>query len=100
MLNILKRIVQEVNAAFKINDALKIMVTRVREAFSIEACSIYIIDRRKNEFVLMASDGLEIRSNRQVCMAIDQGLVGLVGQKKEPINIEDSASHPQFFYSS
>ena len=41
MLKILRRIVQEVNAAQNLREALDIATRRIREAISSEACSIF-----------------------------------------------------------
>jgi phosphotransferase system, enzyme I, PtsP len=44
MLNTLRKIVQEVNAAEDLKSALGIMVLRVREAMASQVCSVYLLD--------------------------------------------------------
>jgi phosphotransferase system, enzyme I, PtsP len=48
--------------------------------------------------VLMATEGLNKRSIGKVSMAANEGLVGLVGTREEPLNLEDAASHPRYRY--
>ena len=58
MLEVLRHIVQEVNAAEGLNDALQIIVRRVREAIGTEVCSVYMHDAAMNQLVLRATEGL------------------------------------------
>ena len=98
MLNTLRKIVQEVNAAKDLKAALSIIVQRVKEAMGSQVCSVYLLDPESNRFVLMATDGLNKRSIGKVSMAPSEGLVGLVGSREEPLNLEDAASHPRYRY--
>ena len=52
MLNTLRKIVQEVNAAKDLKAALGIIVQRVREAMDSQVCSVYLLDPETNRFVL------------------------------------------------
>ena len=98
MLNTLRKIVQEVNAAKDLKAALSIIVQRVKEAMGSQVCSVYLLDPESNRFVLMATEGLNKRSIGKVSMAPNEGLVGLVGTREEPLNLEDAASHPRYRY--
>lgn len=98
MLNTLRKIVQEVNAAKDLKAALSIIVQRVKEAMGSQVCSVYLLDPETNRFMLMATDGLNKRSIGKVSMAPSEGLVGLVGSREEPLNLEDAASHPRYRY--
>jgi phosphotransferase system enzyme I (PtsP) len=98
MLNTLRKIVQEVNAAKDLKAALGIIVQRVKEAMGSQVCSVYLLDPETNRFVLMATDGLNKRSIGKVSMASNEGLVGLVGTREEPLNLEDAAAHPRYRY--
>ena len=98
MLHTLRKIIQEVNAARDLDTALTIIVERVRAAMGTQVCSVYLLDPQSNRFVLMATEGLNKSSIGQVSMAPSEGLVGLVGTREEPLNLEDAASHPRFRY--
>ncbi len=98
MLNTLRKIVQEVNAAKDLKAALGIIVQRVKEAMGSQVCSVYLLDPETNRFVLMASDGLNKKSIGKVSMAPNEGLVGLVGTREEPLNLENAAAHPRYRY--
>ncbi|MCW8452166.1 phosphoenolpyruvate--protein phosphotransferase [Legionella quinlivanii] len=96
MLKILKRIVQDVTTASHLNDALSILVQRVRKAVSADAVSVFLIDNKHAEYVLVATDGLNKMAEYRVRVALDRGIIGLVGRREEPINLEDAPSHPDF----
>lgn len=98
MLNTLRKIVQEVNAAKDLKAALAIIVQRVKEAMGSQVCSVYLLDPESNRFVLMATEGLNKRSIGKVSMAPNEGLVGLVGTREEPLNLENAADHPRYRY--
>jgi phosphotransferase system enzyme I (PtsP) len=96
MLTTLRRIIQEVAGAQDFREALVIMVQRIRLALDTQACSIFLLDRRRSEFVLMATEGLNPLAVNKVRIPITHGLVGLVGEREEPININDASQHPRF----
>ena len=98
MLNTLRKIVQEVNAAKDLKAALGIIVQRVREAMDSQVCSVYLLDPETNRFVLMATEGLNKKAIGKVSMAPNEGLVGLVGTREEPLNLEHASEHPRYRY--
>ncbi|MEM1244228.1 MAG: phosphoenolpyruvate--protein phosphotransferase [Pseudomonadota bacterium] len=98
MLKTLRRIVQEVNAAHDFGEALQIMVERVREAVETEACTVFLIDEATDELVAMATSGLNVDAVSKVRVKRNEGLVGLVAEREEPLNLEDAPSHPNFVY--
>lgn len=99
MLKILRRIVQEVNTAQSFEKALQILVNRVREAMDTHACTVFLVDKQRKEYVLLATDGLNPHSVGKIRLKFDEGLVGLVGRREELINIDNAPAHPNFFYS-
>ena len=98
MLNTLRRIVQEVNSARDLAAALDIIVQRVREAMGTEVCSVYLLNPEIGRYVLMATEGLNKDAVRAVTLGTSEGLIGYVGAREEPLNLEDAASHPRFRY--
>lgn len=98
MLDTLRRIVQEVNGARSLDAALATMVRRIRKAMRTDVCSIYLFDRERDRLVLMDTIGLRTQAVGVVTLGLGEGLVGLVGQREEPLNLEDAPAHPQFRY--
>lgn len=97
MLTALRSIVQEVNAARDLASVLNIIVARVKAVMNTEVCSVYLRDNG-GAYVLMATDGLNPDSVGRVRLALNEGLVGLVAAREEPINLEHAENHPKFQY--
>lgn len=96
MLESLRSIVQEVNSAPDLETALTVTVRRIREVMGTEVASIFLVDRVSGRYVFMATEGLNRASVGKVSLAPDEGLVAQVGQRSEPLNLEDAMSHPSF----
>ncbi|MGI9304739.1 MAG: phosphoenolpyruvate--protein phosphotransferase [Gammaproteobacteria bacterium] len=97
MLSILQRIVQEVGSAEDLGQALDTIVARVRGAMGVDMCSVYL-SLQDQQLTLMATEGLNPRAKRAVDLDFSEGLVGLVAQRAEPINLEDAPTHERFKY--
>ncbi|NMH60341.1 phosphoenolpyruvate--protein phosphotransferase [Alteromonas ponticola] len=96
MLTTLKRIVQEMIQIPVLDEALFRLTTRVKQTTNVDSCSIYLADYDNQEFVLKATDGLALESVELVRIGFSEGLIGLVGQREEPLNIENAPAHPRF----
>lgn len=98
MLRILRRIIQELSGARDFKEALTIFVKRIAKAFDTQACTIFLLDQRRSEYVLMATQGLNPQAVGKIRIPLQHGLVGLVGEREEPINIDDATKHPNFLH--
>ena len=96
MLDILRRIVQEVNLANNLEQALNIIVNRVKNIIEVDVCSVFLMNEHDNEYVLMATDGLNPKAVGKIRMSDKEGLVSLVGKRAEAINIADAVKNPRF----
>ena len=96
MLNTLRRIVQDVTAASSFQDALGIIVREVREALGIEVCSVYLLNSARDRYLFVANEGLNTDAVGKLSLGLHEGLVGLVGERAEPINLDNATAHPKF----
>jgi phosphotransferase system enzyme I (PtsP) len=96
MLDSLRRIVQEVNSARDLDEALALIVTRVKVAMGADVCSVYMTDYARAEHVLMATDGLRPEVVGKARLKFGEGLTGLVANRAEPVNVDNAPSHPSF----
>lgn len=96
MLTTLKSIIQEVNQIPVLDDALSCLARRLIEALEVDSCSIYLADYDQQHFILAATHGLASEAVGQVTIGFSEGLIGLIGQREEPLNISDAPSHPRF----
>lgn len=98
ILESLRSIVQEVNAAEDLQSVLDISVSRVREQMGTEVCSIYLRDPASGRLLFSATEGLNRDFVGKISLAADEGLVGSVAQREEPINLEQADQHPRFLF--
>ncbi len=96
MLTTLKRIVQEVSKIPVLEDALTFLTERLTSAMKVDSCTIYLADYEQQHFLLMATHGLDKSAEGKVAIGFSEGLIGLIGQREEPLNIIDAQSHPRF----
>ncbi len=96
MLESLRKIVQEVSSARAVDDALELIVSRVRAEMQTDVCSVYLLDKPSGRYVFMATEGLNKSAQGKISLAKDQGLVGQVVQRAEPINLENAQSNAAF----
>jgi len=98
MLTTLRRIVQDVVAAGTFQQALDVIVHDVREALGTEVCSVYLRSPEGDRYLFVATEGLNQDAVGRLSLELNQGLVTLVAERAEPINLEDATSHPRFHF--
>lgn len=96
-LELLQRIMNEVSAARSLEEALHVITIRVREGLGTEVCSVYLSEDGEN-FVLMATEGLNPASVGRVRIHRSEGIVGLVAECREPVHLERASEHPRYLY--
>lgn len=99
MLNTLRSIIQEVNSARDLDQALSIIVSRIRDAMGVDVCSIFLTDEHQQQHVLMATRGLQAESVGKVRLDFKTGLISLVASRAEPVNLADAQVHPNYHHS-
>ena len=98
MLTTLRRIVQQVTERASFTDAMHGLVTDVKDAMSADVCSIFLLDPEGDAFVLVATEGLNKEQIGRARLDKEQGLVGFVGSRAEPINLERAKQHPNYYF--
>ncbi|MCP3679884.1 MAG: phosphoenolpyruvate--protein phosphotransferase [Gammaproteobacteria bacterium] len=96
MLEILRRIIEEVNSAENLQDALKIIVARISDAIKVSSCTIYLIDHQRRCFTLSAAVGPYEKLVDRATIPLEKGIVSLVVERGEPINLQDARQHERY----
>jgi len=99
MLETLRRIVAAVNTAPDLETALQVIVQRVKHAITADVCSVYLTNFETREHVLQASDGLRPEAIGKVRLPFHRGLIGLVCEREEPVNVADAPVHPRYVFT-
>lgn len=96
MIATLRRIIQAVNDAPDLDAALELLVSELRGAMATDVCTIYLRDRGADRLVFRATEGLNRERVGQFSLGMDEGLVGWVARRGEPLNLEQADQHPKF----
>jgi phosphotransferase system enzyme I (PtsP) len=94
MLVTLRQIMQQVGVAPTLREALDIAVQQVRKAVQVDACAIYLTDVEHDQYIRVASDGLSSHVSGRVSVRAGEGLVGLVGERRELLVETDTKARP------
>ena len=96
MLDTLRRIIQLVNAAPDLNQALEIIVEQVAGTVGVDVTSVYLTDAERMQYVLMATQGLRKDVVGKVRLNPGEVLFGMVVEREEPVNLDDAPNHPNY----
>ena len=80
------------NAQAKLNQVVQV----IGECLNSEVCSIYLL--RDGAMELFATRGLKQEAVHVTRMAPGEGLVGVIAERIEMLNLDEAASHPDFSY--
>ena len=80
------------HAQAKLNRVVEI----IGEGLDSEVCSIYLL--REGMLELFATRGLEQSAVHITRMAVGEGLVGMIADNVETLNLAEAAAHPDFSY--
>jgi len=98
MLELLRKIVQEVSSAQNVETALDMIVRSIQRGLHTDVCSVYLFDHPTQRYVLRASQGLNVDAIGRASLSSSEGIVGLVARRAEPINLEDAETHAAYCY--
>jgi phosphotransferase system enzyme I (PtsP) len=85
-----------VSRSHDLTETLGNVVDRVAKRLDADVCSIYLADPERRTLTLRATKGLAPESVGRVCMAVGEGLVGLVAEQGRPLAVEHAHDHPNF----
>jgi len=97
-LNTIHKIVKSIDRSTDLSTALNNLVQGIHDALHVDVCSLYLSDNTSDMNILMATHGLNMEAVGKVEISYSEGLVGLVTQTGETVNIENAPSHPRFKY--
>lgn len=98
MLSQLRQIVEQVGSASNLTVAMDSLVQQTQLIMEVDCCSIYITDDHTRRLNLIASEGLLNQGQRLQHLKFGEGIVGLIHQKGEPLNLANITEHPHYKY--
>ncbi len=96
MLSDLRRITHSFVQEPSFEMALASLVKDIKVCLKAECCSIYLAENEQTMLRLKATDGLDPNAVNTIVTGFDEGLVGWVAEREEPIKVHDARRHPRF----
>lgn len=97
-LSVIASITNEIAQAHNAQQAMQIVVNRIRNLFNVSVCSLYLFNSNSQRLEMVATDGLSQSAIGTVSLGIDEGVVGLIGRSMHPVNIANASQHEDFIY--
>ncbi len=97
-LSTIHKIAKSIDRSVDLSQALNNLVQGIHEALDVDVCSLYLSDYNSSINILMATHGLNPDMVGTIEIAFEEGLVGLVTQTMEPVNVDNAPDHPRFKY--
>jgi phosphotransferase system, enzyme I, PtsP len=91
-----REIIREASIAANLEEALAIIVGRVKGTLSVDAFALYLTGAEAGQYVLKASDAARPEATGQVCSGAQAGLLGLVGERRELVVLDNATTHPRY----
>jgi two-component system, sensor histidine kinase PdtaS len=92
----LHRIISAANSTLALDSSMQTVVETVAQVASVEACSVYLYDKHRNELVLRATWGLNQAAIGQVAIRLGDGITGWAAQLGQPVVVPDVRIEPRF----
>jgi len=77
-------------------DILKLIVTVTAEIMNSKICSLMLLDEKKKELVLKATQSMDQIYNTKPNLKIGEGIAGKVAHTKKPIAVYDISKEPDY----
>ena len=87
-----------VSRSHDLDETLANVVDLVAKRLDADVCSLYLTGTDLSLLVLSATVGLRRESVGRVHLRLDEGLVGLAAERKQPVVIEHAREHPRYKY--
>jgi phosphotransferase system enzyme I (PtsP) len=98
LINLLRRVVEAVTSSRDLKSSMASLVSLIRNGMDVDACNVFLWDANQDRYVLVATDGLNLKVVNHITLSKNEGLIGFVGKREEPLNLADSVKHPNYHY--
>jgi len=97
---------EQIKALFKISkaitsdlyleDILRLIVTVTAEVMGSNICSLMLVDEKKNELVIRATQSMSEEYNKKPALKIGEGIAGKVVKENKPIAVKDVTKEKEY----
>lgn len=95
-LKTLNKISRAITSDLYLEDILKLIVTLTANVMKAKVCNVWLIDEKKQEFNIMATQSMHQEYLNKRTIKLNEGIVGLVAREKKPKIIFDVLKEEQY----
>ena len=95
-LKTLNKISRAITSDLYLEDILKLIVTLTANVMKAKVCNVWLVDEKKQEFNIKATQSMHQEYLRKRNMKLNEGIVGLVAQEKKPMVVPDVLSDARY----
>ncbi|MHC2994974.1 MAG: GAF and ANTAR domain-containing protein [Candidatus Atribacteria bacterium] len=95
-LKTLNKISRAITSDLYLEDILKLIVTLTANVMKAKVCNVWLIDEKKQEFSIKATQSMHQEYLKKRTMKLNEGIVGLVAKGKKPKIIFDVLKDKQY----
>jgi len=94
----LSKISKAITSDLYLEDILRLIVTVTAEMMGSNICSLMLIDEKKNELVIRATQSMSEEYNKKPPLKIGEGIAGKAAKENKPIIIKDVTREKEYKY--
>lgn len=92
----LTKISRAIASDIYLEDILRLIVTVTAEMMDSNICSLMLIDEKKNELVIRATQSISEEYNKKPPLKLGEGVAGKVAKENKPIVIKDVTKEKEY----
>lgn len=92
----LSKISKAIASDYNLEDILRLIVSVTAEVMDSNICSLMLIDEKKNELVIRATQSMSEEYNRKPPLKIGEGIAGKVAKTNKPVAINDVTREKEY----
>ncbi len=95
-INALTKISKAIASDVYLEDILRLIVTVTAEIMDSNICSLMLIDEKKNELVIRATQSISDNYNKKPALKIGEGVAGRAARENRPITVKDVTKEKEY----
>lgn len=96
-LNVLTKTSSIINSTLNLQKLLKVVLQLVTKVLQVEASSLILLDKEKNELVFEVALGKKCKEVKRIIFPADKGIAGWVIQNNKPLMVNDVTKDTRFY---
>ena len=97
-INALSKISKAITSDLYLEDILRLIVAVTAQVMGSKICSLMLIDEKKNELVIRATQSISEAYNKKPHLKIGEGIAGKVAASNKPMVIRDVTKEKEYKY--